>query len=338
MGYILMHVFELVFLFSLDKYPVVGLLDCMVVLFFIYFFFWGKMVFPWKITRMYPNLLISFPMTKVYISTDMKKEVVQAINKTYPPTVLPQQVCPYTQWSWKLCKHNVFEKHKFPLEIARSQPNPWGGREAVSSQKQLYLDWFFLLLSRFQHLAPQHSICTYKETKATSQPPIKMESGQCGLYSRNSTSLPFQGHRATYTAENTSRAGPLAGSPREKWKANKICLPSPQFPIFFFSLYLPLLISCCSFFLPSPMKPALSFFFFYEIFFRMRKDSFHSLILIWNKLPLNQMRNIPLLQVRPKPLVSFKIFKSQEHVMNKTNPPKVPAQGRTMPTGGAHDL
>ena len=39
MGYILMHVFELVFLFSLDKYPVVGLLDCMVVLFFIYFFF-----------------------------------------------------------------------------------------------------------------------------------------------------------------------------------------------------------------------------------------------------------------------------------------------------------
>lgn len=46
---------------------------------------------------MYPNLLISFPMTKVYILTDMKKEVVQAINKTYPPTVLPQQVCPYTQ-------------------------------------------------------------------------------------------------------------------------------------------------------------------------------------------------------------------------------------------------
>ena len=39
MGYILMHVFELVFLFSLDKYPVVGLLDCMVVLFFIFYFF-----------------------------------------------------------------------------------------------------------------------------------------------------------------------------------------------------------------------------------------------------------------------------------------------------------
>ena len=300
------------------------------------------MVFPWKITRMYPNLLISFPMTKVYISTDTKKEIVQAINKTCPPTVLPQQVCPYTQWSWKLCEHNVFEKHKFPLEIARSQPNPWGGGcEAVSSQKQLYLDWFFLLLSRFQHLAPQHSICTYKETKATSQPPIKMESGQCGLYSRNSTSLPFQGHRGTYTAENTSRAGPSAGSPREKWKANKICLPSPQSPICFFSLYLPFLISCCSFFPPISNETCSQLFLFLWDFFQNEKRLFsfiHSLILIWNKLPLNQMRNIPLLQVRPKPLVSFKIFKSQEHVMNKTNPPKVPAQGRTMPTGGAHDL
>ena len=49
------------------------------------------------------------------------------------------------------------------------------------------------------------------------------------------------------------------------------------------------------------------------------------------------MRNIPLLQVRPKPLVSFKIFKSQEHVMNE-NPLQAPAQGRATPTGGAHDL
>ena len=46
---------------------------------------------------MYPNLLISFPMTKVCISTDTKTEIVGVANKTYPPTVLPQQVCPYTQ-------------------------------------------------------------------------------------------------------------------------------------------------------------------------------------------------------------------------------------------------
>lgn len=300
------------------------------------------MVFPWKTTHMYPNLLISFPMTKVCISTGTKTEIVGAANKTYPPTVLPQQACPFTQWSWKLCEHNVFEKHKFPLDIARSQPNPRGGGGGRLPNCEFPEPALFRLILpaslMVSALGTSASICTYKETKATSQPPIMMESGQCGLHSRNSTSLPFQGHRGTYAAENTSRAGPSAGFPREKWKANRICLPSPQSPIFFSSLYLPLLISC-SFFPPISNETCSQLFLFLWDFFQNEKrgETLHSLKWIWNKLPLNQMRNIPLLQVRPKPLVSFKIFKYQEHVMNE-NPLQAPAQGRATLMGGAHDL